>query len=454
MASPSVLRSRIRPAGAASPGILRRVDAVQVILRIALFTFAGGVVGWQLGDTSVGIAVALGMVLLFWLLQMWRLAAWLQDSQAAPPEVWGIWGEIVSRIYKLQRDSRQNEERLQSMVDYLLESFSAMRDGVVIVEESGAIRWSNQAAGRLLGLRHPEDSGQAIGNLVRYPAFIDYLAEGDYDTPLNFEAGADENLHLQVVVSRFGEGDRLLFLRDTTQLVRMEQVRRDFVGNVSHELRTPLTVITGYLGTILADTRNLDPRYHKPLKQMAQQADRMENLLKDLLWLSRIESEERDEKHELVDVAALLEELCEELGNTYPDRSLSLEAASDFKVSGTYRELYSAVSNLVLNAFKYSPQSSPVTLGWRRVGDEYLLSVTDRGMGIEELHIPRLTERFYRVDDSRSSATGGTGLGLAIVKHVAAGHEAQLRIQSEPGKGSTFTLAFPATTAREPGDRR
>jgi two-component system phosphate regulon sensor histidine kinase PhoR len=176
---------------------------------------------------------------------------------------------------------------------------------------------------------------------------------------------------------------------------------------------------------------------------MAQQAERMETLLKDLLWLSRIESEEKAEKLEQVDVAALLEELHDEVSNNHPDRRILLRSTALEKVSGDYRELYSAVSNLVHNALKYSPGDAPVTISWRLGADGYHLGVSDLGMGIEEVHIPRLTERFYRVDDSRSSATGGTGLGLAIVKHVAASHGAQLRIASEPGTGSTFTLVFP-----------
>ena len=246
-----------------------------------------------------------------------------------------------------------------------------------------------------------------------------------------------------MVITRFGEGDSLLFVRDITERARMEQVRRDFVGNVSHELRTPLTVITGYVGTFLASADQLPEKFFRPLEQMAQQAERMETLLKDLLWLSRIESEEKAEKREQVDIAALLEEVHDEVSNTHPDRRILLRSTAREKVSGDYRELYSAVSNLVHNALKYSPEETPVTVSWRQGEDGYHLSVSDLGMGIEEVHIPRLTERFYRVDDSRSSATGGTGLGLAIVKHVAASHGAQLRIESELGAGSTFTLIFP-----------
>jgi two-component system phosphate regulon sensor histidine kinase PhoR len=233
----------------------------------------------------------------------------------------------------------------------------------------------------------------------------------------------------------------------------LDQARRDFVGNISHELRTPLTVITGYLGTLLSDTERLPGYMLKPLQQMDQQADRMENLLKDLLWLARIESEEREEKREPIDIKALLQEMKDELGATHPGRRILLRLSAECRVFGDYRELYSAISNLVQNAMKYSAADTTVTVGWRVGPDGYYLSVRDQGIGIEQSHIPRLTERFYRVDDSRSSSTGGTGLGLAIVKHVAASHGARLNIESEPGKGSTFTLVFPGESVVEQASR-
>jgi len=213
---------------------------------------------------------------------------------------------------------------------------------------------------------------------------------------------------------------------------------------VSHELRTPLTVISGYLSTILDSAQELPPKYVKPLQQMGQQAQRMENLLKDLLWLSRIESETREDGREMVDIRGMLQELRDELSEAYPGFPVTLELAIDQKIHGDYRQLYSAVSNLAINAIKYSREGSPVKIRWFARDGNYLLQVQDEGIGIDSVHIPRLTERFYRVDDSRNSATGGTGLGLAIVKHVAVAHGARLQIDSKLGEGSTFTLVFPA----------
>ena len=320
---------------------------------------------------------------------------------------------------------------------------ASMRDGVVMVDEAGAIEWFNEAVQPLLGLRFPEDKGQTLTNLVRAPEFNQYFVAGDYSEPLQYHSTGDSPAHLRVEITHFGEGERLLFVRDITATVRMEQIRRDFVGNVSHELRTPLTVITGYLGTFLAEPEAFPAPYRKALQQMIQQAVRMENLLKDLLWLSRIENDERQEKRELLDIPALIDELCEEVANASPGSNVQVQVNTDQKIIGDYREMYSALSNLVNNAIKYSPQGSPVTISWRELDTGFDLAVSDTGLGIDAVHLPRLTERFYRVDDSRNSATGGTGLGLAIVKHVAAAHGASLHIESKLGEGSSFHLEFP-----------
>lgn len=412
--------------------------------RILLVVAVGALIGWNFGNWLVGVSVALAAALLFWSQQILRLRRWLRDTSGPTPDLHGIWGDIVARIYKQQRESTSAQERLQSTIDYLLESFAAMRDGVIIVETNGAIRWCNESAQRLLALRYPDDVGQAITNLVREPEFIDYLDARDYAEPLVFETSGPSKSFLQLVVTSFADGDTLLFIRDVSDRVRIEQMRRDFVGNVSHELRTPLTVISGYLDTILADPASVPAPYLKALEQMSGQAERMESLLKDLLWLSRIETAERKEKSDWVDMGALLEELQQEVSNLHPDNSLQLSVQCKEKIRGDYRELYSAVSNLVLNAYKYSAEGSGVFASWRKEGEDYRLDVRDHGIGIDASHFSRLTERFYRVDDSRSSATGGTGLGLAIVKHVAAGHGAQLKIDSRLGQGSTFSLVFPA----------
>jgi two-component system phosphate regulon sensor histidine kinase PhoR len=411
--------------------------------RICTLLFVAAVLGWYYGQPLAAVTIALVGLVLLWLYQMYQVQRWLRQPGEPPPEVYGIWGDLLSQIYQLQRKGGEARARLQSTVDYLQDSFASMRDGVAIVDDQGGLKWFNESAQRLLGLR-PDDRGQSLMNLLRTPEFLRYFNRGDYSQPLQYRVGGDDGVYQRVEITRFGDGDRLLFIRDVTAEVRMEKVRKDFVANVSHELRTPLTVISGYLGTFLSDTSRLEPRYIKPLQQMLQQAVRMENLLKDLLLLARIESEQGIGQLVPIDLCSLLAELQDELRTAHAGRKIELVLDLDagHKVLGNYRELYSAVSNLVLNAIKYSPADSVVTISWRQLGVNYVLEVKDRGLGIEQRHIPRLTERFYRVEDSRASSTGGTGLGLAIVKHIAASHGLRLEINSEPGKGSVFSLVF------------
>lgn len=414
--------------------------------RVVLLLSAAGLLGMAVNQVILSIALVLSAILAHWFYQLWRIQTWLSEPETTPPESSGIWGDIFDRIYHIRRKEHEAKRSLQSTVDYLRDSFGSMRDGTIMVDNRGAIGWSNEAAGPLLGLYFPKDRGQAILNLVRIPEFHRYFLAGDYTESLQLSIPGETELFLQIDISKFGDGDKLVFVRDVTRITRIEKMRRDFVGNVSHELRTPLTVISGYIDTILDNAESLEPRYLKPLQQMSQQSRRMESLLKDLLWLSRIESVGNVDKHDVVNVNALLEELRDELASTRPGRSIELDLACKANVLGDYRELHSAVSNLLLNAIKYSGDESVVKVAWRMEGDECLLSVRDSGQGIAAVHLPRLTERFYRVDDSRSSATGGTGLGLAIVKHVALSHNAQLNIESVPGVGSCFTLVFPCTT--------
>jgi two-component system phosphate regulon sensor histidine kinase PhoR len=415
-------------------------SAVRILLIVTLSIALGSIYGYALEAATLALLV----LVCFGMYQLHRLQLWLQKPNESPPDAYGIWGDLVSRIYSHQRVNSEAQAHLQSTVEYLQDSFAAMRDGVVMVDDQGAIKWLNRAVEPLLGLRYPEDTGQTLTNLVRSPEFNYYFLGRDYSRPLEYLAVGDKSrIYLRVEITRFGEGERLLFIRDVSSAVRMEQMRRDFVANVSHELRTPLTVISGYLSTFLENAQELPSRYVKPLHQMSQQAQRMENMLKDLLWLSRIESENRAESRELIDVRGMLQELQDELAEVYPESTVTLDLASDIKIQGDYRQLYSAVSNLASNAIKYSPPGSPVTIRWMVKDGNLALQVQDNGIGIDSVHIPRLTERFYRVDDSRNSATGGTGLGLAIVKHVAAAHGARLQIQSKLGEGSTFTLLFP-----------
>ncbi len=412
--------------------------------RVALLLcFSAGVLGSLTGFAGELIALTLAGLLLHTLRQLRRLDKWLKEPEQEPPESVGFWGSIFDEIYTLRRRDKEAQARLESVVNYLRDSLASIRDGAVLINSNGKVEWSNGAAERLLGLQYPQDGGQNLLNLVRIPAISDYFQDGDYSEPLVVQLDSNSETHLEVEISLFGEGDRLMFVRDVTAKVRLDQMRRDFVGNVSHELRTPLTVITGYLSTLASLPDEASPKFQKPLAQMQQQAQRMEDLLKDLLWLSRIESVRDQRKQELVDLRVLLEDLKEELADIYPGRVIETLIDDQARISGDNRELYSAVSNLVLNALKYSGADSPIRVTWRATKAGAELAVLDYGPGIEAIHLSRLTERFYRVDSGRATSQGGTGLGLAIVKHVVASHRAELKIESELGQGSCFTIIFP-----------
>lgn len=410
--------------------------------KLLLVLTASAALGWLTGLTLQMLCLGLAGVTGNWLWQLRRMRLWLVDPNKAPPESSGIWGLVYDTIYNLQRENRDARGRLQSTVDYLQSSFASMRDGVVILTQSGAIEWSNDSAAGFLGLQYPRDRGQPVLNLLRWPSFHDYFVAGDFLQPLQLPSAKNSWQILQIEITTFAEGDFLLFVRDVTRLVQTEAMRRDFVGNVSHELRTPLTVFKGYLDTIASTEAMEDPRLQKALAQMEGQVQRMESLLTDLLWLSRIESEREERKTEAVDMGAMLRELRDEFKLSFPERLLVLEVETEDSIGGDYLELRSAVSNLVINAFKYSEENEPVSVRWCHPAEGLRLEVRDRGIGIEEHHIPRITERFYRVDESRSQRTGGTGLGLAIVKHVAASHRAELIVESDYGRGSVFALQF------------
>ncbi len=409
--------------------------------KVALYFLVVVGLGAFFGYALEALAAAATLLIIYWLNQLRRVSDWMRRPDIEPPEARGLWGEFFDSIYRLQRHDREERDRLQTAVSYLRDSLAALKDAAVLIDPSANIEWSNAAAQQLLGLQYPRDRGQAIVNLVRVPNFSAYFAAGDYQEPLLIESPLDANVQLQVEITAFGRGSRLMFCRDVTRELQLEKMRRDFVANVSHELRTPLTVISGYLLTLMDTDLGREARLQQPMLQMQQQAERMETLLRDLLWLSQIEAAEGRDERRAMDMRELINEVREFALGAYPDRVIRTELLTRRSVEGNYKHLYSAVSNLVINALKYS--DGDVEIEWSDREDACCLAVIDHGPGIDAVHLPRLTERFYRVDKSRSQGTGGTGLGLAIVKHVLAGHHARLEIESEVGVGSTFRCVFP-----------
>ncbi|WP_372874756.1 phosphate regulon sensor histidine kinase PhoR [Pseudomonas sp.] len=417
----------------------------RLLLLIGACLLLGLLTGKYAWALAAGLAIHLGWTLS----QLLRLHKWLQEHRPdePPPDGYGLWGEVFDSIYHLQRRNQRARGRLQAVIDRVQESTAALSDAVVMLDSQGNLEWWNRAAETLLGLKTPQDSGQSITNLLRDPRFIDYFERGSYLEPLELPSPINDRRRLQFHITRYGNREHLMLVRDVTRLFQLEQMRKDFVANVSHELRTPLTVIAGYLETLLDNVEDVNPRWLRALQQMQQQGGRMQNLLNDLLLLAKLEATDYPSDNQPVAVDLLLLSIRGDAQALSGERMqrISLEADPHLRLKGSEAELRSAFSNLVFNAVKYSPKESEIRIRWW--GDEQgaHLAVQDNGPGIEARHLPRLTERFYRVDSSRASNTGGTGLGLAIVKHVLLRHRARLEIDSRLGQGSTFTCHFPAT---------
>ncbi|HEU0282290.1 MAG TPA: phosphate regulon sensor histidine kinase PhoR [Gallionella sp.] len=388
---------------------------------------------------------ALLMVMAYHARQLYRLGQWLHDARIETiPEAGGIWDEVFSRLYKMVKRHNQTKQELAAELQHIEQATAALPEGVAILNETNRIEWCNPLAQQHFDLDAEHDFMQDITYLVRQPEFVEYIHESNFSEPLVMRPARHDDMVLSIKLIPYGVNKRLLISRDITQLERIEAMRRDFVANVSHELRTPLTVVNGFVEN-LQDMPDLSQdNARRALQLMAEQTRRMENLVADLLTLSHLESDQSPLLEETVDMGVLLDEIYREGqslgGGLY---SLRLEVASGAKLLGNREELHSAFGNLLSNAIRYTPKGGSVLLRWAERGGQPVFSVQDSGIGIAAQHIPRLTERFYRVDRSRSRETGGTGLGLAIVKHIAMRHQAKLEVLSEEGRGSTFTLVFP-----------
>ena len=369
-----------------------------------------------------------------------RLERWLADPlPGGVPEGQGIWDEVLSALHRLERETARREAGLADALARMRRAVQALPDGVVILDSANRIEWFNRTAEAQLQLDPRADLGQNIANLVREPEFIDYLNSSE--DSVRITRGPALALSLQLIA--FGQSQKMLLSRDVTQAERVDVMRRDFVANVSHELRTPLTVLVGFLETVRE--LKLDPQRQRDyLGMMQDQATRMQRIIEDLLTLSALDSAPAAGAEQRIAVGPLLQRLkadAEALSNG--KHTIRADLESDHDLLGVQAELASAFGNLVSNAIRYTPAGGTVTLAWREGPDGARFSVEDTGIGIDAEHIPRLTERFYRVDRSRSRETGGTGLGLAIAKHALARHDATLEIESQPGKGSRFSARFP-----------
>ena len=420
-----------------------------MIYRHTLLALAGiGLVGLLTGallGAAWGWAVVsagLGALLLWHAKHLARLHRWLaHPGPGQVPEGESIWDKVLAALHRFERAAAKREDGLADALASMRRAVQALPDGVVILDRANRIEWCNLTAEGHLQLDGQTDIGQNIANLVREPEFIEYLRAPGKGA-VRVERGHKRALTLQLIP--FGQSQKLLLSRDVTQAERLDAMRRDFVANVSHELRTPLTVLVGFLETVRE--LKLDPQRQRDyLTMMQEQAARMQRIIEDLLMLSALDAAPPASPDTRVPVRPLLERLkreAEVLSGGKHTIAMTHEGESD--LLGVESELASAFGNLVSNAIRYTPAGGSVTLAWHEAPDGARFSVEDTGIGIEPEHIPRLTERFYRVDRSRSRETGGTGLGLAIAKHALARHDARLEIESQPGKGSRFSARFPA----------
>jgi two-component system phosphate regulon sensor histidine kinase PhoR len=418
------------------------------------------IAGFWLNPTSGPLLGAFLVCLITVLKDLWKgqkIAHWLRHNNVQdPPNLGGIWGDLIDRMKRiLTEQRRQTQTEQQRLQDFLL-AIQASPNGVVLLDPEGRIEWCNQTAAQHLGMDAKRDLMQHVVHLVRDPVFNKYLASEVYDGEVIID-GRSASLHkavkLSVQLHNYGENRQLLLTRDVTAVAQADVMRKDFVANVSHEIRTPLTVMSGFIETLQSLPLEAEERA-RYLELMSVQAERMQDLVNDLLILSQLDGSTLPSTNDLVSISSLM------VGIESEARGLSMaqlqegdeaqilyfEAPEGVQLTGAPKELFSAVSNIVNNAVRYTPAGGLISAIWTLLPDDRIqFTVVDTGPGIASEHIPRLTERFYRVDRSRSRESGGTGLGLAIAKHVMQRHGGELKIESELGKGSRFTLIFPAS---------
>lgn len=395
----------------------------------ALFVFSAGVLIYLLSH-------------LFWLHQ---LNQWLKKPVLNNiPNGAGVWEDIFALLYQEHRRHSRNQTQLSSALGRFRHAASALPDGVVVLNQANEIEWCNPPAEAQLGLDLKQDENQPINYLVRHADFVHYLQEQDYSEPIKLKSWRNPEVTLEIQLIPFGTKQKLLICRDVTQLEKIETMRRDFIANVSHELRTPLTVVGGFIETLLDMDGAVPESTRSYFNMMQDQTTRMRRLIEDLLTLSHIESNAQAPEDTEIEMSALMNMLLNDANALSQGKhKISAETDPQLDLIGAMEELQSALSNLVSNAIRYTPNGGEIHIAWAMRNDQAIFSVRDNGIGIEQQHIDRLTERFYRVDRGRSRETGGTGLGLSIVKHILTRHQAKLEITSELGVGSTFSAVFP-----------
>jgi len=420
---------------------------IQALLLTLLAAFIALTVGMFVTPATgwMVFSLGLGLQMIFHFRNFARLDRWsrapvVDDSLEGK----GAWDDIFGRLYRHEKDLRARIAQQNDDLERVISALQALTDGVVVLDLQNQIRFCNATAERQLGLAMETDRGQPIANLVRLPEFVAYLGGTEFSRPLTLRSDRGDGSVLSIHVIPYAGDRRLMQIKDVTQSDRLDRMHRDFVANVSHELRTPLTVLAGFLETLQEIEVDRDER-QRYLALMAEQSKRMQAIVQDLLTLSSIESAPPPE-NELVDMVSLIDKLRRDAEALSAGKHvIVVDSDGHGDLRGSEAELTSAFGNLVANAVRYTPAGGTVRLSWKATAQGGEFAVEDSGIGIDAKHLPRLTERFYRVDRGRSRDAGGTGLGLAIVKHSLNRHQAQLSITSKPGVGSRFAARFPAS---------
>lgn len=424
--------------------MLERLSWKALVWGLFLFCVPAFILAMFIGHLSWLLVISLLCALIWHAYNLLKLSKWLWlDKSILPPEGRGGWEPIFYGIRQTQQRNRKRRRELGDLIKRFRSGAESLPDAVVMMTNEGNIFWCNNLAQHLLGFRWPDDNGQNIFNLLRYPDFLHYFTNAHFDRPLTLSLNNGSIVEFRVMP--YSADQRLMVARDVTEKNTLENARRDFFANVSHELRTPLTVIQGYL-EMMEDTTATKPSEHKAIVTMQEQAKRMDTLVTQLLQLSRIESAPYIDLNKVVDVPNILMLLQQEAISLSQDQHhIIFDIDKQWLVRGNEEQLRSAMSNLVFNAINHTPEGATIKVSWQKVPQGMQFKVSDNGPGISAEHLTRLTERFYRVDKARSRHTGGTGLGLAIVKKSLQHHHSQLNIESKIGSGSTFSFILPQT---------
>jgi len=420
-----------------------RLSFRSFFFRLIFILVASAALGYLFGHALL-ITLVTSLVLLFWHYRhLLKLVNWLQSKAISPPYSSGIWGRVYDGLYHQIHQHRKKQKQLNEKIRRFRDGAEALPDAALMLSHELTIEWGNKKANRLLGVRWPEDLGQRIDNLLRAPEFADYLAEELFDAPCVIASPVDAQVQLEIRLMAYGSENILLLARDISNIHRLEGMRRDFVANVSHELKTPLTVVRGYVEMIQSSGQEFEPHWQKAFATIEGQVSRMDRLVEQLLNLSKVENN-NDEDKQYVNMPQLVRALVEDANWLNQDKhhEIKLNMSTDVGIFGVETELKSACANLLSNAIAYTPAGGIIEVFWQEEGHKAKFSVKDNGDGIKPEHLNRLTERFYRIDRSRSRDTGGSGLGLAIVKHVLHHHQAELVISSHLGQGSEFSIYF------------